>query len=804
MKMRPGILGFLLVTLAAAVLLCGGFLWSAPADQAGASPAPQESQTSVPMSNPNVIHVEVPIVTIDVVVVDKKDKPVKGLTKSDFKVYEDGKLQQLSNFNYYSEEEPTTELASITSDNPMGPGQNNYVLFLFDNASMDFSSQERAREAAAKFIHENLRPGDYVAIANYRNSMQIVQNFTDNKPRLQRALGITVGTQSPEVASGGMALPPGIAGRSLELLGAAFNARNLMYAMRGIFESLQTVKGHKSMVVFSGGINISSDSSVDLIAAIDAANKANVTVYTIDARGLSAQPTGLPNPSRRPFGFLSSPSLPSLGSFVNAFQDPGPRTGGGPGGPPRGGGGTPGGGGGLGGGGGAPGGGGGAPGGGGGTGAGGGTGGTGGGTRGGGNNGNYPGGYNPNGPTPTYNPNDPYGYRNTYNRPLDQWSLNDMKDVLFTMATETGGFYIRNSNDLNRGLNEIKSEMRNYYSLGYESSNTIHDGKFRIIKVQVDKKGTHVKYRKGYFDKKSHDALAGTPQEKPLTQAIESPTPMTDLPLRFVTDYFYESGGSVRAPVTIQVPLDKLKFKKEHGEKADSIDVMGVAYREDGATAARFSDTVNFAIQPKRLKTLTDDATLSIPNYFNLQPGKYRLKVAVHDAGNLVGTSEQSLVIPPYKTGEFATSSLVLTDEVKPVASLISSLEQKLLDEKNPLVYNGMKVFQRADKEFYSDRPIALYFNVYNPTIDPKLKGPKLLLSYSILTKNKVVFELPMAELSQLPPLQNGVLPLGLWVPLKNLTPGDYIMQVMVRDGMTNITRFMRDDFAVEAPPAKP
>ncbi|HEX9137378.1 MAG TPA: VWA domain-containing protein, partial [Nitrospirota bacterium] len=490
-----------------------------PAPPSG--PAPQ-TNSQVSLSSQNVIKVEVPIVTVDVVVTDKKGKPVKALNKEDFKLYEDGKLQQVSNFEYFSEDEPTGELASITTDRPIGGGQQNYILFLFDNMSMDPSSQERSRHAAAKFIDENLRTGDLVAIANYRNSMQIIQNFSDNKARLDRALGVLSSGETVDKSDSGSNPPTNTpfdrAQQSLRTLGSQFDARNLMIAMRGLFNSMRVIKGRKSLIVFSSGLTLSADNHVDLIAAIDAANKANVTVYTIDAKGLSVEmPT--PNPSnQRRISFNSSPAAPSLSSFVNAFQGS-PRGGGGaPTGGGRSGGGTPGG---------APGGGasGGTPGGG--FPGGGNTGGIGrgntGNTR--GNSGTFPGNdpFDPN--------NSPFGNRNPLDQRLDQMTLNDLKDVLLSMATETGGFYIRNSNDFNRGLQEIKSEMRNYYSLGYESNNSVHDGKFRAIKVELLKKGMNVKYRKGYFDRKSQDALAGTPAEKPLNKAIEVSGPLTALPL---------------------------------------------------------------------------------------------------------------------------------------------------------------------------------------------------------------------------------------------------------------------------------
>lgn len=381
-------------------------------------------------------------------------------------------------------------------------------------------------------------------------------------------------------------------------------------------------------------------------------------------------------------------------------------------------------------------------------------------------------------------------------------TLNELKDVLLTMATETGGFYIRNSNDFNRGLQDIKSEMRNYYSLGYESNKKTHDGKFRAIKVEVEKKGAHAKYRKGYFDQKPLDALAGTAAEKPLNNAIAATAPFNGLPLKLVCDYFYEGPDQVRAPVTIQLPIAKLKFRKEKNLRADAIDVLGVALREDGSQAARFSDTLNFRIENERLKKFPENATLSIPNYFKFPPGKYRLKIAVHDEGDVVGTAEQPVDIPRHKPGEFAVSSLVLSSEVRELSSLLSNLESQLFDDTNPLVYNGLKVYQSVGKRFSQDLPMALYFMAYNLASDSKDKKPAVQLSYSIMTRNKLVYQLPLSQIKD-PLVQDGRMALGMWIPLKDIPPGDYTVQLMVRDAVTNATKYLRNDFVVEASPPK-
>ena len=67
------------------------------------------------------------------------------------------------------------------------------------------------------------------------------------------------------------------------------------------------------------------------------------------------------------------------------------------------------------------------------------------------------------------------------------------------LASRTGGFTIDNNNDLAGAVQRVFAENRNYYLLGYRSSNPKRDGRFRTIEVQVGRKGLTVRARKGYY-----------------------------------------------------------------------------------------------------------------------------------------------------------------------------------------------------------------------------------------------------------------------------------------------------------------
>src|SRR5215469_6186718 len=132
----------------AAVVFCTAALWFVR--QAVLSPeeirAQQTAQQSTaqptsPQTSPApVVKSESRVVRVDVVVTDKKGNYITDLTEKDFKVYEDNKQQEINNFSFGSD--PTA---------PNAAGRH-YLILFFDDSTMDFGDQPRAREAAAKFI----------------------------------------------------------------------------------------------------------------------------------------------------------------------------------------------------------------------------------------------------------------------------------------------------------------------------------------------------------------------------------------------------------------------------------------------------------------------------------------------------------------------------------------------------------------------------------------------------------------------------------------------------------------------------
>src|SRR5438445_2049774 len=272
-------LGFSATLLAFAVGPLALAAQAPPEEQAAPTPAP--ATAAEPQTSPVTIKKESRLVLVDAVVTDKKGNYVKDLSDKDFKIYEDNKEQQVASFS------------SGADVAVQAKGQKHYLILFFDNSSMAAPDQIQARGAAAKFVQANAAPDRMMAVVDFGGKLRVVQNFTANSDMLTAAVkGVKYSSvdSNPTDASNSLA-PVTVASTGLSSLSNAeadFGARTMLLAVRSLAKNLRTVPGRKMLVLFSAGFAVTAENESELTATIDACNKANVAIYSLDVRGLKA------------------------------------------------------------------------------------------------------------------------------------------------------------------------------------------------------------------------------------------------------------------------------------------------------------------------------------------------------------------------------------------------------------------------------------------------------------------------------------------------------------------------------------
>jgi hypothetical protein len=288
---------------------------------------------------------------------------------------------------------------------------------------------------------------------------------------------------------------------------------------------------------------------------------------------------------------------------------------------------------------------------------------------------------------------------------------------LRSLSAESGGDFI--DRDVEEELEKLDQRISNYYILGFHSNNSKHEGAFRKLEVRTELKGLTVKHQSGYQDRRPIDALASTKREQVLLTAVASPGAAAQLPIIFRPLYFYDSPASARVLIAARIRMEKTVFRRKGGQLATDLNIMGVAYAEDGSTAARFSETIPITFA-KDKETEFRNQPLVYRNYFKLRPGKYRLKLAVSDESDNLGSMEQLLEVPSFPDRGFAASSIVIAEQTSGLPDLIRSVQTQLLDESDPLLCPGIQIEPSVENRLPAGSAIPLMFRIYNlPGFDP-------------------------------------------------------------------------------------
>jgi VWFA-related protein len=571
-----------------------------------------QSPETMPPSSPFKIRVVVDLSTVEVIALDKSGKPVRNLKREDFQLYEEGKEQEILSIDEVNAESGISSLgANLLDESALHRGKT--VFIIFDDTSIKPQYIQAARDSAVKFVKEHMRPQDVFAVANYGMSMQILQNFTNNRDEVLKAI------KSFAASNNGS---------------GAIYFENLLRAFKEIIPALARIRGQKSILIYSQSAlsqpvpssqiqnpqdvsALSREKLLDIIhslktvpgsntlattyrSILDAARKSNVVFYTADPGALNSQDS-------------------SIGLSLRS------------------------------------------------------------------------------------------------------------------LASESGGFSILDTNAADAELDKLDQQISNYYILGYQSNNPKHDGIYRKLAVRTGVKDVRLKHRESILDRNPVDILSSDKQEKILMAALANPDLIAQLPIIFRPIYFYNSAQEARVIVASRIRLQKIAFKKKGDQLGTALSIMGVAYTENGSQAARFSQTLPIRFDKQKEPEYRKESFL-YQNQFKLIPGKYRIKLAVADESGNLGSVEQLLEVPAFPDHGIAASSLVIAEQSLRLPDLIQNLEAQLLDEQNPLLYSSAQIEPSVANRLSVESPIPIMFRLYR--LPGSSNDWNLIVKASLLDEN--------------------------------------------------------------------
>jgi VWFA-related protein len=355
-----------------------------------------------------------------------------------------------------------------------------------------------------------------------------------------------------------------------------------------------------------------------------------------------------------------------------------------------------------------------------------------------------------------------------------------------SIALDTGGFVIKNTNDVESGILRVSAESQAYYLLGYTPSNATRDGKFRRIEVRLAPgrdKGVKVRARRGYFAPRDSAPPAAKPATDPqIARALDSPFERREVPLR-VAAYSFDEAVLEKSIVMVATEIDvrDLAFREEGDRsKAELAFLMEAQHRESGEVY--YDDQkIEMALLPQTKQSLARTGYL-FTRELTLPPGGYQVKVVVRDLGTgRIGSVVHDFEVP--NAASFHVTSPILAD----------SLEQRASDDTRP----PRPVLQVRRRFAPGDR-LYVQYSVLGAAKDPASRMPKVTGGYEIRRADGSL--LKAGAPTPIRPTSLGALIRLHGISLAGAGPGDYEVVLRVRDDIAGRTAEVSEPFEIATP----
>lgn len=709
----------------AALVAPWGFAQQPPAQQPppidprrAPAPPPSPQQQTAP-----TIRSFADLVLLDVQVVDRNGKPVKGLKQEQFTISENDKQQKISTFDYYDIE--TIETAGSSDQRPIALAlgtvappeklretvrDRRMVVLFFDMTSMQQDELLRAVASAEKYINDQMTAADIVAIVTFGNRLSVLSNFTNNRDYLRAAVNTLRPGKDTQLSQLAEAAASSGQEAVTEETGAAFTADETEFnifntdrklaALEGICNMLRNIPGRKAVIQFAGGITQTGEENRSQLRSVtDAANRANVSVYSVDARGLQAAAPG---------GDAATGAAAGTAMFSGAAVQ-----------------------------------------------------------------------------------------RQTSAR-------SESRDTLATLASDTGGKSFFDVGDFKEVFDQVQDDASGYYLVGYYSSDSRRDGRWRTIKVRVDGRGVNlrVRHREGYYAPKDYGVYTAEDRERQLDEAMRSETPRVELALAMETTHFRLNDSEIFVPIAVKLAASALEWAQKRGRREAEFDfAVEVRDRMFNRPMAAFRDTMKVKLDAERLQM---QRALVYQGGVILGPGAYRMKLlARENETGRIGTFEQDFLLPGMQEGRLQLSSLMLSSQVEPVRQSGVEVDKKALAQdakmnKSPLEISGERVIPSVTRVFTTQQKMYVLFQAYLPS---RVDAAKLRAGLVFFRNGQQVSETPMVEATEVDTkTRTAVFRLSL--PLEKFPPGRYSVQAVAIEAGGEQAAFAKNYFALRTPPA--
>ncbi len=693
---------------------------------------------------PAPIKTTVEEVILDVVVRDKKGRPIKDLNADEIVVIDNGQKQSIRGFRLVE----GAEAIAKGEHTPLDPLHAlRLVTLVFEPLNPD--SRRIARQAASDLVKGQAGTNVFFAVVTINNGLFALQEFTRDKDALKTAIDkatngqyagyaaeserirtalrasmqSTLTPQGDASASGVQAQrmearnqAPGAGNPTDRVLGqimldmtrfdtgasTAESTRTSIFALLNLVRGQKSLPGRKTILYFSEGMWIPTHLDEPFRAVMSTANRENVTFYAVDTRGVLT-------------GGQNQWAADALRNAARAAADDAFRD-------------------------------------------------------------------------PTSGDQRVSKEQILAGDAVQDAMRNNVQLPLRDLAESTGGFLIGDANDLRGPLKQINEEINSYYEISYAPGIVTYDGSFRKTAVEIARKDLVLHSRKGYFalppDIRGTSVL---PYELPLLKALDSKPLPREIEFRSAILRFQPRPDGTKGQLMMEIPLAQMTFHDDPTAPPPApaaknapppaprmkgrLSVLALIKNSEGEVIQKFSRDLPLAPTKEQVPQVQAGNFVYKEN-LELPPGRFTLEAAVvdHEAGKLAARKTAVVVIP--KTQGVGLSSMTVVKGYQPNATGLTAEE--------PFQFQGGRITPTLASTIYAvpGAQLSTFFIVYP---DPKIaEKPQVIMEYikdgESLGKGEV--PLPDADAS-------GKIPYVMSSPAENMPPGNYEVRLVVKQGTT-------------------
>jgi VWFA-related protein len=692
-----------------------------------------------------VVRIRANEVSLDIVVRDKKGRPVRDLSAADFEIYEDGVRQQIGAFRFVHREPAPG--ANTTGGGPGRtapprvalPGDVGVIALVFDRLSPE--ARALARKAGLAYAEEGMAGGGYTGVFGIDQALRTIQSYTDNPGLVRQAVERATSTSTSTYASGAGKVrdlsdrstalnqqisnqesAAGAAGADRDGAGASaagaaigqaatqqafiemetriienFEALErdqqgfaTINSLLAVITPMRNLPGRKTIIFFSEGLALPQSVQTKFPAVISAANRANVSIYAIDSAGLRIE-SGAAEAAKE-INSLASRRMQQTARGNDSINS--------------------------------------AP------------------------------------------------YTRALERNEDLLRL-DPRSGLGQLADQTGGFLIHDTNDLKAGLRRIDDDMRAYYVLTYIPKNDDYNGQFRHISVKLNRENLDAQTRKGYYAVESIGQLPMLDYEAPALAASRNARPNSNPWLRAAALDFPSTGRPGLAVILGEAPISAFTVSPSTDKKTFSADFSMVALVRDQTNQIVQKLSQHYPLTgPIEKLQAAQKGNVLFYREVQLSPGRYTVELIAYDAPlRKADVRKMSLEVPIVDQSKLRLSSVVVLSR----AERITADEQK---KDQPFYFGELVVYPNLGEPIVKSvtKQLAYFLTAWPATGTAE---PLKLVTEIVQNKRSIArtsAALPASD-------DQGRIKYAGALPLDGFQPGAYELKVTVTDNRTSLSR---------------